>query len=370
MGKEDTATRNQQKQESETQPTTPKISLDDSDEDDSDDSDEENEEVVDIQDRQIQRIVKVRPPLTKTQQEASKWHKIRYYPTEMEKEDLRKVAGITRLIYNEVMGMIKTEQLPFEGEDVAEKEQAWRLEQQRRMESYNAKHETEYDDPQEFLQRPWYDKGCLKKYFITANASWVQQHPFTLFAARETRFGAIKDCLTGLKSARTNQRNGNIQGFEKKFRTLKNQRSNGFCLRLASNALNHYKVLGKTGVRLWPNNMKHWYLDQETGVKTHHVLRLAKESVARFPKKFTKEVKIHKDSYGDYYLIVNALPKKNAVCPETQGASAFHSRALNRRRPLRVFGIDPGKDIFFSETTFNECSFNFRISQATCYLHQ
>jgi len=226
--------------------------------------------------------------------------KIRVYPKTHQKAILRRIEGATRKMYNEAIGIIKGQRLPFETED------AWkRCEEKRRKKSKNPDKYKESD-------KPWFNRLYLRNY-LTPNESWfVQKHPYLKEIPKATREYAVFEAHRAMKGNFTNIRSKKIPKFNLGFRSKKESSRRGWTIEIAKGAIR--------GSTLFPINFK-----------TFGNLEVPKSQRKWLHDKYKHGVKLQRDRYGDYYLI---------VVNEVPGTTMDDMRFDNQE--ARISSIDPG----------------------------
>jgi putative transposase len=158
--------------------------------------------------------------------------------------------------------------------------------------------------------------GKLNNFF--ANKGWLKQSP------KSIRQSAVEEAVAARKAALTNKQRGNIQKFDLRFKTKKNELQRGWSLKCdkANVKFVHEDVVGSDGRR--KQNIKLVMFNTMFGEVRYYSQKQAKKFFGGLTQP-PSDPRIRKDQYGEYYLIFSI---KKPVAP---------TRAVKE-----VVSVDPG----------------------------
>lgn len=240
--------------------------------------------------------------------------KIRIYPHEHQKAIFRKIVGCTRRTYNKAIDIIVNKTLPFDTND------KWRAKETERRAA--SKDPSEYKE----TENPWWNKFYVRNFIALNNSSFVMENPYLAEVPKATRDAAVTEAFAAYKGNMQKLKTGQIQKFDLGFRSKKKEATKGWTFTICPNAARGNLLFSRT-------------------FKKFGRLPVALSQRKFLKDKYKHEIKIHKDKYGDYYMII--IDELDVKRFENQEASTPNSP--------RIISIDPGvrtRHALYSNTGF------------------
>lgn len=230
-------------------------------------------------------------------------HKIRAYPTPLQKQMLAKMAGTTRHLFNHTISMIRDKSTPFESQAAHDekKDQRKKSFDKTKAEDQTYK-ETDY---------PWLNFIYMRNFLVNNKSTFVLGKPWMAETANSVRQIAVREAISSYKACLSNLKAGNIKNFGSPFRKKKNR---------------------SWSIGLDPTQLK-W--NRVLPASIFGKLKIAEEKFLR--AKYTSQPRITRDRYMNYYLIILEdinVVRKNDPNPKSS------DDAENNNKP--VMSIDPG----------------------------
>lgn len=240
--------------------------------------------------------------------------KVRIYPHPHQKEIFRKIVGCTRKIYNKSIDIIKSKTLPFDNPD------EWLKKEDERK--------ARFKDPDKYkaTENPWWNRLYVRNFVALNTATFTKEHPYLKETPKATREAAVNEAFVAFNGNMTKLKAGTIPKFGLEFRTKKQEAVKGWAFTVSPTTVKDS--------RLFPHSFK-----------TFGHLTVAPSQRKFLKEKYKHEIKIQKDKYGDYYMIIVEEPDE----------SRFENQEAKTSSSPRIISIDPGvrtRHTLYSNTGF------------------